>query len=115
MSEEDFNQQELDLSQRYEVEIPLMPSPRVGWHLPAFSGYRTACAKCGYGESDDDQRVGVTYHQGVSTDLPCWALMTLNMDLHAHVGFPEHMDRKCMVCGHTWVEATANQPGGEEG
>ena len=97
-------QLDFGLGTEITVVYPLTEQPPPDWRLPKFSGHKSRCPKCLSG-ADDTGHPKMNYHERVATYHPCY-LLTLNQpDLFALIGFPEHLDRRCIACGYEWVEA----------
>ncbi len=105
-------QESLDLDEVVEVRIPYLPTEAVApsWNLPPFSGKKCVCAKCGLGVGSDDSPTSVHHHKELTVGGPCYEMIRFSMGLYNRIGFPEHLDRRCPVCGYTWVEALADGP-----
>lgn len=100
----DPNQEILDLDQVLTVTVPFMPIDveEPTWGLVPFSGKETLCVKC--------QTTGIKnaqHHDQVATYRPCYRLVQANHPLFIRIRFPEHIDRRCDVCGYEWVEGLA--------
>ncbi len=105
-------QDTLDLDEVVEVRIPYLPTEvtKPSWDLPPFSGKKVVCAKCGLGVGSDDSTTSTHHHRTATVGGPCYEMIRFHMDIYNQIGFPEHLDRRCPVCGYQWVEALADGP-----